>query len=382
MEPVRGALGSPLRGIRVVSMAEQYPGPLCTQLLADLGAEITQVERPGGDPQRSVNEWLFRAASLGKSSLELNLKDPIGLSRLREIVKVADVFIEGFRPGVVDRLGVGYSDLTELNRKLVYCSISGYGQTGPYRLLAGHNVNYEAVTGVLDAAMRPELEVSYFAAAPPLGDIASGMTAALGIVAALRTVESTNEPVYLDISIADSLVLALGPNLTRAMNGHNPWSVREPAYGMFETADGWLALGISYEDHFWVHLCEVLGIEEWAAMARPERMERRAEIRRRVAETLHERPSAHWVDRFGDVVPCSRVHQLEEVRDDPQIRSRGLIVEAVDEKGRPFTTVATPFSRVVDDRDPPLRRVPPLGSAASELLGDPVVSSSLDLGVL
>lgn len=348
-------------------MAEQYPGPLCTQLLGDLGAEVIQLERPGGDPQRRVNHWLFRAASLGKKSIELDLKEQSGYALARDLVAGAQVFLEGFRPGVADRLGMGFATLSELNPRLVYCSISGYGQTGPYRLLSGHNVNYEAVAGVLDATLRGDLEVNYFPAAPPLGDIASGMMAALGIVAGLRAVEAGGEALYLDVSIVDSLALALAPNLTRALNGHDPWSIREPAYGIFESGDGWVALGISYEDHFWRHLCGVLDFGDLAPLARSERMERRDEIRRRVEAAIRERPTSYWVEQFGDVVPCSPVHRLHEVEHDPQIRSRGLVISAEDEQGRRFRTVASPFARGRSQSDGQCPRVPSVGSANDEL---------------
>jgi crotonobetainyl-CoA:carnitine CoA-transferase CaiB-like acyl-CoA transferase len=343
---------------------------LCTQLLGDLGAEIIQLERPGGDPQRSVNEWLFRAASLGKKSVEIDLKEEAGRESARRLIEDSHVFLEGFRPGVAARLGMGVGALSEVNPRLVYCSISGYGQTGPYRLVSGHNVNYEAVAGVLDASLRPDLGVSYFAAAPPLGDIVSGMTAALGIMAGLRSVEADGKGVYLDVSIVDSLALALAPNITRALNGHDPWSVREPAYGIFESADGWVALGISYEDHFWRHLCEVLGFDDLLMLSRPERIARRDAIRRRVSEALCTRPTAYWVESFGDLVPCSPVNRLHDVEHDAQIVSRNLIVSAVDEAGRDFRTVASPFSRVSGKLDDSARRrVPALGSANEDLAG-------------
>ena len=358
---------SSLSGIRVISMAEQYPGPLCTQLLADLGAEVIQFERPSGDPQRGVNEWLFRNASIGKKSMVLDLKHEGDRERAHELVESAQVFIEGFRPGVVDRLGMDFRTLSEINPHLVYCSISGYGQTGPYRFLSGHNVNYEAVAGALDASIDPDLKMEYFSAAPPLGDIVSGMTAALGIVAGLRATQAGGEAIYLDVSIVDSLALALAPNITRALNGVNPWSVREPAYGIFECSDGWVALGISYEDHFWQHLCVVLGFDDLAPLARSERLERKGEIRVRIDATLRERPSAFWVEQFGDLVPCSPAHRLTDVERDPQIKSRGLIVDAEDELGRPFRTVASPFARISGDVDERERRVPRLGSANGEL---------------
>lgn len=363
-------IDSSLEGIRVLSMAEQYPGPLCTQLLGDLGADVIQLERPGGDPQRSHNEWLFRAASLGKRSVEMDLKAAGGLAAAKALVAESSVFVEGFRPGVADRLGLGFEALRAVRPALVYCSISGYGQTGPYRLLAGHNVNYEAVTGVLDPVLRPELDVRHFAAGPPLGDIASGMLAALGIVSALRSAERDGEAVYLDISIADSLILALAPNITRSLNGQFPWPDREPAYGVFACADGALALGISYEDHFWAHLCSILGLTDLDDLSRSERMSRRGEIRERVQGVLARQPVQHWIDRFGDLVPCSLARRIDTLESDPQMKARELIVSAQDEQGRTFRTVASAFARTSAKRTT-RNRVPALGSSNRELLGEP-----------
>jgi crotonobetainyl-CoA:carnitine CoA-transferase CaiB-like acyl-CoA transferase len=360
--PASTGVDSSLRGVRVVSLAENYPGPLCTQLLCDLGAEVIQVERPGGDPQRAINPWLFRSASLGKASVELDLKTEAGLEAARRLADTAQVFVEGFRPGVIDRLGLGFAAMSQRNPRIVYCSISGYGQTGPYRDLSGHNVNYEAATGVLDAVLRPELGVTHFPSGPPTGDITSGTIAALGIVAGLRKVSEGGGPVYLDVAIADSLAMTVAPNITRALNGDEPWPIREPAYGLFECSDGSLALGINYEDHFWRHVCAVLALNELAGLSREARVDRRHEIRRRIATILRERPVQYWLDAFGDLVPCSPVRHLGEVGEDPQIVARGLIIDARDEHGRRFQTVASPFARGVTDRE-----VPALGAAAAGL---------------
>lgn len=357
-------LAGSLRGVRVISMAEQYPGPLCTMLLVDLGAEVILIERPdGGDPQRNANPWLFRSTGADKVSVTLDLKDADDRAAAHALVASAEVFVEGFRPGVAARLGMGFEELSALNPRLIYCSISGYGQDGPYRDLSGHNINYEAVSGLLDRVADDASAQRHDASGVPFGDVTSGLMAALGIVAGLRSVEQSGMPVRLDVSMTDALVLSLGPQATRALNGDRPWSTREPAYGLFPCADGTLALGISYEDHFWQSLCRHLRLPDLESLRRTERLRDARALRERVAVVLAGESVQHWLDALGAEVPCSRARRLVDLEGDPQLAHRGVFAEATDEDGQAFLTVASPFGRHHPDRS---RRVPALGSTAVE----------------
>ncbi len=351
-----------LSGITVVSMAEQYPGPLCTRLLHELGAEVILLERPGvGDPQRQAGPWLFRSAAVGKKSVTLNLKAPAAQEAARKIVRGAQVFVEGFRPGVAERLGLGYEQLRALDPALVYCSISGFGQDGPYRDETGHNLNYEAITGALDPYMQPALGLRYFAGGLPVGDIVAALTAALGIAAAVRHAEKTGHGQFIDIAITDALVLALAPNLCKSLNGDDSgWPRREAGYGLFQTSDGMVALGVAHEDHFWTRLCELLDLPNLAALRHSERVERAAELREQMQARLSRQSTDECVAALSAAaIPCSRVNPLDKAALDPHLRARGLFGQANDERGRSFNTVGSPFNR--GEGPTGAERVPALG---------------------
>jgi crotonobetainyl-CoA:carnitine CoA-transferase CaiB-like acyl-CoA transferase len=341
-------------------MAEQFPGPACTQLLAGLGARVILIERPGqGDPQRVVGPWLFRFAGRGKESIELDLKTGEDRDLMRRMVSKADVFIEGFRPGVMSPLGFDADTVLGLKPSIVYCSISGYGQSGPYRDAAGHNINYEAIAGLLEPFLgRPEGDA--FLGGPPWGDILSGLVAAVGIVAAVRQAETTGVGARLDLSILDSLVYALGPTFTRHLNGAPGWSARESSYGIFRCRDGHVALGINHEDHMWRALCRETRLDDLSSLNHDERLARRGEIRNALEARLAAEPVAHWVARLSSTGACSRINRLDDVPADPQVQHRGLFVTATDENGQDFTTVRSPFG---DSRG----LVPPLGRDSAVL---------------
>lgn len=334
-----------LEGIRVVSMAEQYPGPLCTRILRDLGATVVMVERPdGGDPQRSANPFLFSTSAVDKKSVAVNLKQPEAQAAIRHLIVESDVFVEGFRPGVMKRLGLDYESLSDLHPRLVYCSISGYGQDGPYADHVGHNINYEAVSGMLDPFVNPGSTFKYFPSGPPLGDISAASIAAVGILAGLYRVRDGGPGSYFDVAISDSLILGLSPQITRALNGDHPWSAREAGYGLFPCADGSIALGIAYEDHFWAALCDEIGLSEYAGLSHEQRVEQAPQLRKAIAEILLGETVSEWVHRFGGRVPCSAVNSMSSVADDPQVRHRQLVHRAQLETGQEFSTIASLFS--------------------------------------
>lgn len=361
-------LDSSLAGITVLSMAEQYPGPLCTRLLLELGAEVILLERPGkGDPQRKAGPWLFRCTAAGKQSIALDLKIPRARDAARLLAEKAQVFVEGFRPGVMKRLGLDYETLRQANPALVYCSISGYGQDGPYRDASSHNINYEAITGALDPYVGDALGLTYFPGGLPMGDIMAGMTSALGIAASVRQAERTGQGAYLDIAISDALVFSLAPNLCGKINGGRGWPKREAGYGLYRTADGHVVLGIAHEDDFWRALCTIAELPALASLTHAERVERNDELRHVVQARLLQRETQYWLDRFAaSSVPCSRVNRLDEAPRDPQLAGRGLFGTALDERGREFMTVRSPFSRTRPSGD--ALQVPPLGASTAHVL--------------
>jgi crotonobetainyl-CoA:carnitine CoA-transferase CaiB-like acyl-CoA transferase len=356
-------LSSALNGITVLSLAEQFPGPLCTRLLADLGAEIIQLERPsGGDPQRRANPWLFRFAGIGKKSVALDLKDTDAYSAAHQLAERCDVLVEGFRPGVMQRLQLSYDAVREFNPKVVYCSISGYGQEGPYRDLTGHNINYEAISGYLEPYTSGTYE--YFTGGPPWGDVISGALATSGILAGLRQAEQTGTGTFVDISITDSLIFGLGGVLTRHANGGETWPLREGGYGLFQCSDGHIALGIAHEDHFWRALCALLDLEQYAGLDHLQRIEQRDELRTAIGARLILQPVDYWVQAMGEEIPCSRVNRTADVADDPQIVHRHLFTDARDEAGESFITVRSLFG----GPEVAPRSVPALGRHTRDVL--------------
>ncbi len=274
-----------LAGLRVLDVSIWRPGPYATSLLVALGADVLKVEPPGGDPMRHY-AGLFVPINAGKRSIELDLKDAAGRARALDLATEADVLVEGFRPGVMARLGLDYSAIRAANPGIVYCSISGYGQQDPRAALPGHDVNYQAWAG----ALRPE---GGSGTTPPLpaADLASGMTAAFGICAAVLGRTATGEGTYLDVSMTDVLSTWTGSvgASRKESDGTSPQEPDEavPGYGLFATADeGQVALGVVNEQPFWSNLCRTLGLDEVADLDFPTRSARGVSLQQAVAAAV------------------------------------------------------------------------------------------------
>lgn len=268
-------MSSLLAGVRVLDLSIWRPGPYATSLLCALGADVMKVEPPGGDPMRHYTE-LFEGVNAGKRSLVLNLKDPRDRAQAMELAHQADVVVEGFRPGVMERLGLDEPVVRAANPGVVYCSISGYGQHGELAQVPGHDVNYQARAG----ALAPE---GGTATMPPLpvADLASGMAAAFGICAALLGRGQSGAGTYLDLSMTDVMATWTGAAsatpVTAPTGRVAPKKV--PGYGLFATrGEGQVALGVVSEQHFWTGLCHELGLSELADLPFEERTGRGAEL--------------------------------------------------------------------------------------------------------
>src|SRR5437660_7469399 len=245
-----------LAGIRVLDLTIWRPGPYASQLLAELGADVVKVEPPGGDPMRAY-PGLFTGLNVNKCSVVLDLKEGSGQRRAVELAAQADVVVESFRPGVADRLGVGYEHVRAVNPSVVYCSVSGMGQDGALSRTPGHDLNYQAWAGVLapdgGAPVVP---------AVPIADLAGGMAAAFAVCAALVRRVRTGDGERVDVAMADVLATWTGAVAPEARDAE-PSARGVPGYGTFEAADGqYVVLGVLTEDHFWRALCDVLGLEE------------------------------------------------------------------------------------------------------------------------
>jgi crotonobetainyl-CoA:carnitine CoA-transferase CaiB-like acyl-CoA transferase len=301
-------------------------------ILADLGAEVIKVERPpAGDPARVAFPGMFDGINRNKKSVSLNLKEEKDRSALRRLIEKSDVFLEGFRPGVIDRLGFGRDEVLALNKKIIYCSISGFGQTGPYRDLPGHDANYLAVAGALSISGDPKGGPQPWGGMQ-IADLSSSMYAAVAVLAALRHREQTGEGAYIDVSMTDCVLAWMSPRIGEYFGRNKPPKEKfmgRSGYGAYRAGDGkYLALGC-VEDHFWQNLCKAMGLDDMAREERyatwARRMELSGEINAVLNECFLKKTRNEWLDLLGRAdVPCSPVNSIEELEEDPYILSRGL----------------------------------------------------------
>jgi crotonobetainyl-CoA:carnitine CoA-transferase CaiB-like acyl-CoA transferase len=328
-----------LNGITVLDLTRLLPGAVATMMLGDFGADVIKIEEPvSGDPARESRAGInqpgayFLATNRNKRSITLNLKHERGREIFLKLARNADVVIEGFRPGVMDRLGIGYEVLKPINPRLIYCAITGYGQDGPYRLKAGHDANYLSVAGLLS--------INGPKGGPPvlsgvqLADLAGGsLHAMIGILLALQARTQTGEGQMVDVSMMDgSLALMYVPfasylaNGTQPLRGSEGLSGRYACYQLYETKDGrYLSLG-ALEPKFWESACRVLSREDfvekqYSGSAQDEMIA----VFREIFKT---RTAAEWITQFDQVDTCvALINDIAEMIEDPQVKHRGLIAE-------------------------------------------------------
>lgn len=362
---------SPLAGLRVLDLSELLPGPYATSLLADLGAEVVKVERPGGDNARAIAPDMVEALNRRKRSICVDLKTEPGRAVLHELARRSDVLVEGFRPGVTRRLGVDYDSLRPLNPRLIYASVSGYGASGPQSLRPGHDLNYLSAAGVVGLSQRggaPTHDVNI-----PVADIAGSMFAVVSILAALAQRERDGCGQFLDVAIADAALHwttpRLGPWLAASARGTAAAAglPRQPAYGVYPTADGrYLSIG-AIEDAFFARLVAALGLSAFQvpALARHhDRVPHAADIDAAIAECLRTEPFAHWAALFDAAdIPYAPVNSLDEVLADPHYRARGM-VDDVD--GQPRLRFPVPLR----DLPPQRGKAPGVGEHTQAILAE------------
>ncbi len=370
-------MSGPLQGVRILDLTRLLPGNYCTLLLSDLGADVVKIEEPGrGDyirwtpPMAGGQGAIHQALNRGKRSVALNLKVTAGADLLRRLAREADVLIESFRPGVMARFGVGYDTLSEENARLVYCALTGYGQDGPYRDRAGHDINYTGYAGVLHATGVPD--------GPPVlpsvqvGDFGGGMAAAIGVLACLDEARRTGRGRLVDVSMLDvaaswaavlsSWCLATGSPPER---GRMPLSGGLACYRVYRAGDGrYLAVG-ALEPQFWRTLCESLGLPELVEeqFAPPDRQEQLAGL---LQEAFSRKDRDDWVKALGGLEACvGPVNDVAEALSDPQLTHRGLLAEL---EGRP---VGPGPAVKVSGHDPgALTPAPALGEHTEEVLSN------------
>ena len=334
----------PLSGIRILDLTRLLPGPVCTLHLADLGADVIKIEDTGaGDYARTLGAEpgkiapVFAAINRNKREMRLDLKQRKGVEIFMRLVRDADAVVEGFRPGVVDRLGIGYVACNAINPRIVYCAISGYGQTGPYRDRAGHDVNYCSYAGFTDqvGSEQGDLVIPNIQIADILG---GAVVPAMGILAALLDAQRSGKGRYVDVAMTEGVLahnlqaLAAVASTGKAHpRGADFLSGREPCYSVYRTADArHMAVG-ALERKFWERVCDVLQRPDLKAChweIRAEAAARDAQWgKEQTAAIFASRPQAYWVEKFAGEDCCvSPVLTREESFQDPQILAREMVL--------------------------------------------------------
>lgn len=369
-----------LKGIRVLDLTRLLPGPYATMLLGDLGAEIIKVEEPGtGDymrgflPRVDGVSVFFLAVNRNKKSITLNLKKERGKEIFLALAREADVIIEGFRPGVMQGLGLDYEAVRQVNPGIVYCSLSGYGQNGPYRDRAGHDINYLSVSGVL--GITGVRDAQPVVPGVQVADLTGGMFAVIGILSALWQKQREGQGAYLDLSMTDGLFSMMSIHLanlmatgTPAARGNMMLCGALTCYNVYRTMDnGYVALG-ALEAKFWRNFCRALGREDLVSGHSSRAVE--DDLVYREVREIFLSHTKDWWREFGEKVDCclTPVDTAEEVLEGEYARSRGLIIDVDRPGGGMLRQVRHPL--VVDGVPVKKALCPPaLGEHNAELYG-------------
>ncbi len=368
-----------LSGVRVLDLSLQLPGPFCTMMMADYGADVVKIDEPS---PRARNPFaaedpgtgpLDRYLNRGKKSVTLNLKSAEGQEIFRKMAATADVVVEGFRPGVVKRLGVDYETLSAANPGLVYCSISGYGQTGPMRDVAGHDVNYLSYAGVLGLSGRPEDPPSLLPV--QVGDVYGGSMMALsGILMALLSRQRTGKGAWIDISMTDGSVASLAIPASNLLGGGIPQQRGAltltgmlPCYGAYACADGgYVSLG-GLEPWFWKKIVTRLGREDFDELRYAEG-EAAEGVRRDLQAIFLEKTRDEWIRLFeGEDVCISPVLSLDEAMSHPNTVARRMVVDVGSPLGGTEPQLGLPIKIAGEEERAP-GRAPRLGEHDDEIL--------------
>lgn len=370
-----------LEGIRVLDLSRLLPGPYCTMMLGDLGAEVIKVEEVnGGDPTRHTPPKIgtqgaaFRQVNRNKKSIAINLKNPEGRGVFLKLCETADVVMEQFRPGVVDRLGVGYDAVSEINPGIVYCSLTGFGQDGPHRDRSGHDLNYLALSGVLGITTADDGKPAM--PGIQVADIAGGMVAAFGILAALLAREKTGRGQYVDVSMFD-VMMAMLPIAGAQQFAGKDFQVGDkfvlsgayPFYNVYETSDGrWMTLG-ALEPKFWANFCVAVGREDLVGRQFSEG-EAREQLFEEVRQIFKSRALADWVALMRDAdCCCEPVLSLGEAFDHEQARARQMVMNV--QSATAGVVKQLGFAFKMSDTPPRLNTLSPeLGENTDDLLAE------------
>lgn len=351
-----------LQGIRILDLSRLLPGPYCTTLLAQLGAEVIKVEEPKGDYTRTLSPEMFELVNRNKQSVTLDLRNPADVEKLKQLAKSCDVMLDTFRPGVLDKLGCGWEVMKAVNPKLVFAALTGYGQTGPYRDWAGHDMNYNGYAGALDqtGSANGAPTLSNF----QIADLAGGaLTCAVGILAAVIGARNSGHGTFVDVGMMDgtfalqaasfATMRTLGQSLPR---GADMLSGAVPNYSTYECADGkYVAVG-ALEPKFFQKLCAELQRPDIFKM--PSAPGKSAEaVRAELAKVFKTKTRDEWDQLLADKDCCtSGIYSPQENLSNPQVIARGLVENHL---GKPAMANPIKFS---DAKVTPSTPAPKLGA--------------------
>ena len=380
---------APLSGIKIIDLTKLAPGPHCTMILGDLGADIIKVEEPGAPTGRRAEQGgatgkvksvvgfgsvPTNALARNKKSIGLNLKSGPGKEIFVRLAQRADVVVEEFRPGVAKRLGIGYDVLSVRNPRLIYCAVTGFGQTGPYKDLVGHDLNYIAHSGALSLIGRrdqpPTIPLNL------LADYAGGgMHAAIGVLAALVARGQTGRGQFVDIAMLDGVMLLIAQALSTyytndkiPRRGNTSMDGAAPYYNLYETSDGKTITIGSVEPWFYANLCRAMGCEQY--ITDQNNHAKWTEMQEHLAGLFKTRTRDQWWEHLIKADICvGRMLTLDELADDPQIRARNMIVEVETPTGEKVRQVG--ISVKLSETPGSIRSLAArLGEHTEEVLGD------------
>ena len=333
----------PLDGITVLDFTQFLAGSYCAMLLGDLGANVIKIEKPEtGEVYRTYGPKFiqgestsFLSVNRNKRSLTLNLKDPRGVSLALRLIEKADVLVENFKPGVMEGLGLGFAQASKVNPRLIYCSISGFGQTGPYRNRGGFDLVLQGMSGMMSVtgeADGPPVKVGY-----PVTDMGAGIYGAFGILAALIYRNTTGRGQWVDTSLLEAgLAWSLLPAGNYFADGEiqkrsGSASSQNAPYQAFETSDGFINLGTGNEK-LWIKFCEVIGLQHLPSEPRFKnnalRVENQRDLAKEIEPVMKRKTTREWMKLLDEVeIPCGPIYTIGEALNDPQVLSRKMVVE-------------------------------------------------------
>jgi crotonobetainyl-CoA:carnitine CoA-transferase CaiB-like acyl-CoA transferase len=373
----------PLTGITIIDLSRILAGPYCTMMLGDLGAEVLKVEPPQGDDARgwgppfvSGESAYFLAVNRNKKSIKVNLKIEGGKDLLNRLISIADVLVENFRPGAMDRLGFGYEAIQRQHPKLVYCSISGYGHTGPLSERPGYDAIMQGEAGWMHLTGEPD--GSPFKVGASLADIFTGMMAAQGITSALYERTHTDLGKKIDVALFDSVVASLCYQAQGyLLTGEEPHRLgnRHPSltpYETFETSDGYVTVGVG-NDLLWHRFCKAVDrpdLDQSQFETNAQRVEHHDELKALLDNLFKTEPTSVWLEKLETAgIPVGSVRSIPEVFGNPQIEPRRMLVELKHPAIGPMKVTGNPIK--VDGTDESTPLPPPLlGQHTEEVLRD------------